>query len=67
MGPPGLRELSELPCDYSSVLCLHTVLSFDIDLYLKGTDGICLSDNHLKGKIGSVELWTLSPYFKPIT
>lgn len=67
MGPPGWSELSGLPRDYLSILYLHTLALLDLDPYLKATDGICLSDNHLKGKIGSVEPCTWLPYFEPIT
>lgn len=51
----GLNLFPGLPCDYPSVLYLHIVSSFDLDPYPKGTDGIYLSNNPLKGKTGSVK------------
>ena len=60
----GSNELPGLPCDCRSSLYLHIVSSFDLDPSLKGTDGISLSNNHLKGKTGSAEPWTLLPYFE---
>ena len=62
-GVGGLSELPWLLCNSPSILHLHTVYSFDLDAYLKGTGDICLSNNHLKGKTSSVEPWTLPPYF----
>lgn len=60
-GVQDLDEILGLLCNYPCILYLHTAPSFDLDPYLKGTDDFCLSNNYLKGKIGSVEFWTLFP------
>lgn len=53
----GESELTGLPHNNPAGFHLHTAHWFNLDSYLKGTDGLCLSNNHLKGKIGSAEPW----------